>query len=453
MQLICALAVATMAVSASSPAVGQALDVGPRDPIATIVAAFRTHPIVALDELHGDERSHAFRLALIRDPRFAAVANDVVVEFGNSRYQSVIGRFAAGADVTPDELEKIWQDTTQAHMIWDRPIYEDFFRAVRAVNLRLPETRRLRILLGDPPIDWDAVRTSEDRQEALRLGRSAYPADLIMREVLARQRRALVIYGGMHLMRQNLQGPNLIEHLENKAGVRAFVVGTVADLAVIGADGAAWPSPSLALTRGSGLANQLDALLYLGPASGKRTSRLSPALCSDAGYRRMRIRRMTLAGMANAAELLDRECAAPQSKPDLSGTWKPVEAPDARPAPPSPSSGAPPPPQTLSITVSQSESELKVERRVETGGREAVYTFTYKLDRSTSVNQMGPLVFRTTAAWDGASLVLSSEVSADEKPLGRVKDVYRVENGELIVETTRETPAGMFTMKMLHRKQ
>jgi hypothetical protein len=55
--------------------------------IATILDAFRDHAVVALDEVHGDERSHAFRLSLIRDARFAATVDDILVEFGNSRYQ------------------------------------------------------------------------------------------------------------------------------------------------------------------------------------------------------------------------------------------------------------------------------------------------------------------------------------------------------------------------------
>src|SRR5688500_2775588 len=68
----------------------------PLDPIATIVDAFRNHPVVAVDEPHGNEQSHAFRLSLIRDPRFHTIVNDILVEFGNSRYQNVMDRFVGG---------------------------------------------------------------------------------------------------------------------------------------------------------------------------------------------------------------------------------------------------------------------------------------------------------------------------------------------------------------------
>src|SRR5262245_23148852 len=47
----------------------------PVEPIAAILAAFHSCEIVAIGDNHGNEQGHAFRLALIRDPRFAATVN------------------------------------------------------------------------------------------------------------------------------------------------------------------------------------------------------------------------------------------------------------------------------------------------------------------------------------------------------------------------------------------
>ena len=248
-------------------------------------------------------------MSLIRDVRLPGAANDILVEFGNSLYQDVIDRFISGQPIADDELKRVWQDTTMASTIWDRPIYEDFFRLVRAVNATLPQGRQLRVLLGDPPVDWKEVRTREDLQRAS-AGRSSHPAEVLIREVLAKGRRALVIYGGAHLWRQNLQGPNLIERLEKQTREKAFVLVShpLAHLGVVGVDPVRWPVPSVALTKGSSLENQLDAILYLGPASGETTSRPSASLCADQRYREMRIERMMLAGNERATEALDREC-------------------------------------------------------------------------------------------------------------------------------------------------
>ena len=133
------------------------------DPLTGILDAFRSHQIVALGEgIHGNLQAHAVRLALVRDPRFAAVVNDIVVEFGSARHQTAMDRFVGGDDVPYAELRKAWQDTTTAHRGWDLPICEQFFRAVREANATLPADRRLRVLLGEPPIDWSTVRTRED---------------------------------------------------------------------------------------------------------------------------------------------------------------------------------------------------------------------------------------------------------------------------------------------------
>jgi hypothetical protein len=111
----------------------------PLDPIAAVIDAFRTHRIVALAEgSHGNEQAHTFRLALICDPRFATAVQDIVVEFGSARHQDLMDRFVNGAEVPYDSLRRAWIDTTQPDAIWDSPIYEEFFRAVRAVNAALP---------------------------------------------------------------------------------------------------------------------------------------------------------------------------------------------------------------------------------------------------------------------------------------------------------------------------
>jgi len=98
----------------------------PTDAIAAIIDAFQSHPVVALGEgPHGNEQGHAFRLALLRDPRFVETVNDIVVEFGTGRYQGLMDRFVNGADVPENELRHVWQDTTAMTSAWERPIYEE----------------------------------------------------------------------------------------------------------------------------------------------------------------------------------------------------------------------------------------------------------------------------------------------------------------------------------------
>jgi hypothetical protein len=314
------------------------------EPISGILDAFRSHPIVALGEgLHGNDQAHAFRLALIRDPRFASIVNDLVVEFGSGRYQAVMDAYIRGADVPHAELRRAWQDTTNPTPIWDSPIYEAFFRAVRDVNASLPDERKLRVLLGDPPIDWDSVRTYDDVGRWLGR-RDTHAVDVIKREVLSRHRRGVVIYGDGHFRRHSKWvgsapgGPaarTLVNRIEDQ-GTRVFSIwtNTTVELERMQRNIASWPIPSLTRVRGTRLGrldfkyfagmatdpptkmeDQFDAVLYLGPVSSITQSLLSPSLCADAAYTKMRLARMALelggpAGRASAnIDMFKQECA------------------------------------------------------------------------------------------------------------------------------------------------
>ena len=306
----------------------------PQDPVAAVINAFQSHDIVALGEgPHTNEQGHAFRLALIRDPRFATMVNDIVVESGSARYQDAMDRFVRGDDVAAETLRDIRENTVGAAPVWDRLMYDEFFQAVRDVNRSLPRERQLRILLGDPPIDWAAVRTPEDYRPWLR-ARDSHPAEVIRREVLAKGRRALVIYGDGHFQaRSERPGRSLAAILES-AGVRLFIItSTFASLATFQPDVDAWTVPAFTMLRGTlvgaapydvffgppppveyfrrnpRIEDHYDALLYLGrtPSMG----RLSYPRCADPDYIRMRVSRMTLAGSPpTVADRLAQECAA-----------------------------------------------------------------------------------------------------------------------------------------------
>src|SRR5262249_15990939 len=138
--------------------------------------------------------------------RFASTVNDIVVETGNALYQDVMDRFVRGEEVPDMTLRRVWQNTTQPFTTFDGPTSEDFFRAVRTVNMCLPRNRQLRVLLGDPAVDWDRIQAANDLSEwrNAMAQRDSHPADLVRREVLAKHRRALMIYGDMHFQRKNL---------------------------------------------------------------------------------------------------------------------------------------------------------------------------------------------------------------------------------------------------------
>ena len=127
-----------------------------RPAIPGLLDLFATHPLVALGEMHGSQDQADFVNALLHHPAFPATVQVIVYEVGNARHQAVVDRFVAGEPVAARDLRRVWRD----FFGWgfDAPIYEQFFRTVRAVNRTLPPAQRLRVLLGDPPIDWSQIQ-------------------------------------------------------------------------------------------------------------------------------------------------------------------------------------------------------------------------------------------------------------------------------------------------------
>lgn len=312
----------------------------PVDPLAAVVEAFRTHNIVTLTDPHGNVQVQTFLLSLVRDSRFPDAANDVVIETASARYQDAIDRFVRGDDVDPGVLRKAWEDHTVANSLGIQA--EELIRAVRAVNASLIESRRLRVIAGDPPIDWDNVASRRDHARWIEL-RDSYPADLIRRHVLDRGRRALVVYGQGHLQRRQVatnydmsawQAQTLVSLLERDHTARIFNIWTLNRTVELPENTESWRVPSLALLRGTTLGvsdftvyergpgdgsrfglkagqlapvpreewkvmrmeEQFDALLYLGPPASMTMTSVPASLCSDADFVKRRIDRLTRFG-------------------------------------------------------------------------------------------------------------------------------------------------------------
>src|SRR5207244_4055589 len=118
---------------------------------------FKTPQIVALTDAHGNEQNQAFRLRLMRDPRFVQVVNDIVIELGNAKFQDIADEFVRGADVPATSLRRIWRDTTVSTAGNNYLMIEELLRTVRELNAGMPPARQIRVLLGDPPVDWAKV--------------------------------------------------------------------------------------------------------------------------------------------------------------------------------------------------------------------------------------------------------------------------------------------------------
>jgi hypothetical protein len=281
----------------------------PMPAITGLLEQFTTHPLVALGEMHGLQEEADFITALLHHPAFPATVQVIVYEVGNARHQAVVDRFVAGEPIAARDLRPVWRD------FWgwgfDMPIYEQFFRTVRAVNRTLPAAQRLRVLLGDPPGDWSQIHFTLESEDIWQEQRDAHYTEVVEKQVLAPGHHGLLIAGQAHFIRDwpfQLQPPlheTTVQRLERNHPGSVHVImpyiGFGPENSTLEPYLADWPIPSLAslhttwlgelsaaltfdnlpppsLKPGFTLGHMFDSFLYLGPRSSLTNSTVNPAI-------------------------------------------------------------------------------------------------------------------------------------------------------------------------------
>jgi hypothetical protein len=302
----------------------------PEPAVPAILAAFDKYEVVGMGEAHGNKDQDDFILSLMRNPAFLEKVNDIAVECGNSLYQPILDRYIAGEDVPFSEVQKVWRNTTQIMCSWSG-FFEQFFPLVRAINQKLPPGKRLRVLAADPPIDWDQVKDYEDR---FKFDREASIASVMEKEVLSKRRKALMLFGEMHLMHgQEASKLSAVSIYERDYPNVTFVISGLGSFdtnlpTLSNSPFATWPIPALARAKGTWLGawdyghfypepvtldedcnlhtieypksmqkpmeDLFDAFLYLGPQDLRLKEQVPADIALDIDYRMEQRRREAL---------------------------------------------------------------------------------------------------------------------------------------------------------------
>ncbi len=345
-----------------------------------VVRAFETHDIVMFGEVHGNKQEYEWLRSLVATPEFADRVDDIVVEFGNSLYQKSVDRYVSGEDVPLEQVQKAWRNLVGA-IGPPSPVYASLYRAVRETNLKRRGKHQMRIVCGDPYIDWEKVKDREDIAPYLG-NRDQWYTQVVKDEVLAKHRRALLIMGWGHFLRRSPSGqgaPSLEQQLRS-VGAKTYliVVGTNATGGYDDLDRRfdAWSPPAIApLDKGwvgelpgmavlsggtvlprpippnSGPASSAtppptprlkdfaDALLYLGPRDILIALRMPRVELDGTPYGKEMERRLTIEGFAMNF-LFDRDEAPQFPRPEAASGNAPPRLP-----PPPKNMGAPLPPR------------------------------------------------------------------------------------------------------------
>lgn len=325
-------------------------DPKPLEPTKAILSEFDKFPLVAIGEMHGNVEEAKFIRTLIQNPEFSDKVKIIVLEALNSKYQNLVNDYISGKQVSLEALRPAWRDLVSSALgPMDSPNLELLITTIRQVNQKLPPRKQIRVLAGDPPIDWSKVHTGEEFSPWLEQ-RDVHYARIVENEVLAKGQKALLIIGGVHLERSPFQGDDLnkaqmLQILEKKNPGKIFVVlphmGFAENNDELEAKMANWVRPSLIMLKNSwlgevqsvgllqnilintdgnmmpvsipkiSLKDKADAYLYLGPADSLTMEQRNPILFKDEAYFRELNRRFML---VNGQPLNKAELLKPRSK-------------------------------------------------------------------------------------------------------------------------------------------
>jgi hypothetical protein len=206
---------------------------------------------------------------------------------------------------------------------------------VRALNQKLPPERRFRVLAGDPPIDWDQIKGPTDIMRLVH--RDEGIATVMEREVLSKHRKALMLFGTMHLMHNT--GGSAVSIYEKDYPNLTFVISELGtfdtDLPTLfDSKFVKWPIPAIARTKGTWLGGLdlshfipppnrvdqdcnvhhdfpkvlqkpmeqlVDAFLYLGPPDLRLREKIPADIALDASYRAQLQQGGSMLGFPDAA--------------------------------------------------------------------------------------------------------------------------------------------------------
>ncbi len=196
-----------------------------------ITNQFKKYNIICLDEgPHGTIQSHAFIRNLISDDRVKNLLNYVIIEFANTDYQDILDRFIKGDDVPLKELRRVWRNTTQAHSpLFEMPVYLQLLKTIRENNLNQPADKQIRVLAGDPPIDWNKINSIRDYFKNISQ-RDVLSSELAIKYGIDSGKKVLMIYGGEHVVKTANEKKDstfwtIPFYINKKTGIKALTIG------------------------------------------------------------------------------------------------------------------------------------------------------------------------------------------------------------------------------------
>lgn len=176
-----------------------------KSPEEYLLEKLSKHKIVVYGEMHRRKNSWDMLRRTIKNPEFAKNTGTIFFELPHHKQEN-LDEFYARQKLDTDILLDIF-GCEQINGWHDKDEF-DFMIDLWHLNKRLPENQKIKIVLTDYQIAWDAMNTNEDFENRTRKNRNTNMADVIEKTLKSStdNRNSLFIVGFMHAHKGRLPG-------------------------------------------------------------------------------------------------------------------------------------------------------------------------------------------------------------------------------------------------------
>ncbi len=182
------------------------------DGIQYISNKLETVNIIAVGETHDKVEVTNFYIELVNNKKIANNIDYIVIEMGNSLYQPILDKYLAGENVPEKELYNLWRDHTNCMLNdGDNTGLIRLIKSIREINLS--STKKIKVLVADPPIDWNKIECLQEFYKYLAV-RDQHYTKTVVEKIIEPNKKAILIMGNSHF--NKLKTKSMIEkNLEN----------------------------------------------------------------------------------------------------------------------------------------------------------------------------------------------------------------------------------------------
>lgn len=178
-----------------------------KQPKNYVLEKLAKHKLVIYGEMHRRKVSWDLLRQIIADPKFVKTTGTVFMEFG-AYNQKEFDRFYEQEELDESILLNIF-GRQQFNGWFDKGQF-DFMIALRELNKKLPNNKKIKVIFADEQVPWPSIKTAEEFQSRLKnmKDRNTQMADIIQWTIQSSKdtRNSLFIVGFGHAYKSHVLG-------------------------------------------------------------------------------------------------------------------------------------------------------------------------------------------------------------------------------------------------------